>query len=375
MNTQVDIIRNGQGTGEVANTILSGGRNSDTGFMRPWVNPKDGKTYVSVYTGGDVNDRKNYKKILGVNVGIHTNGTLRRDEWKQLDAAVMGIAEYRLGGINDLVSRGLVYNLGNGMGSTVLEWHDVGDALTAEMTMDGVTRAQNDRPKFQHNYLPLPITHVDYEINSRSLETSRNMGNGIDTTLAERAARRVAEHLENMLFTDTTYGYGDLDSRSRNSIYSYVNFPDRNTLSLASNGGSWTATAATGATIVSSVLAMKQTSINNYFYGPWQLYIPTAYETVLDEDYDTVTPGTTIRERILKIDGISGIKVVDTLATDNVLAVQMTPDVVRLVRGLGMQNVEWQTEGRFITKYKVLTLQVPQIRSDQNGKTGIVHMA
>lgn len=376
MNTQeVDIIRNGQGSGEVANYMLAGGRNSDTGFMRPWLNPKDGKTYVSVYTGGDVNDRKSYKKILAMNAGIHTNATLRRDEWKQLDAAVMGIAEYRLGGVNDLVSRGLVYNLGNGMGSTVLEWHDVGDALTAEMTMDGVTRAQNDRPKFQHNYLPLPITHVDYEINSRSLETSRNMGNGIDVTLAERAARRVAEHLENMLFTNTTYGYGETDSRSRNSIYSYVNFPDRNQLALSSNGGSWTATAATGATIVASVLAMKQTSINNYFYGPWQIYIPTAYETVLDEDYDAVTPGTTIRERIMKIDGINGIKVIDTLAADNVLMVQMTSDVVRLVRGLGMQNVEWQTEGRFITKYKVLTLQVPQIRSDQNGKTGIVHMA
>ena len=375
MSTQVDIIRNGQGSGEVANELLAMGRNADTGFMRPWVNPKDGKTYVSVYTGGDPAKRESYKRVLATNVGINTNATLRRDEWKQLDAAVMGIAEYRLGGINDLVSRGLVYNLGNGMGSTVLEWHDVGDALTADVTMDGVTRAQNDRPKFQHNYLPLPITHVDYEINSRALETSRNMGNGIDTTLAERAARRVAETLENMLFTNTTYGYGDLDSRSRNSIYSYVNFPDRNQLSLASNGGSWTGSSATGATIVASVLAMKQTSINNYFYGPWQIYIPTAYETVLDSDYDTTTPGTTIRERIMKIDGINGIKVIDTLAADNVLMVQMTSDVVRLVRGLGMQNVEWQTEGRFITKYKVLTLQVPQIRSDQNGKTGIVHMA
>jgi hypothetical protein len=139
--------------------------------------------------------------------------------------------------------------------------------------------------------------------------------------------------------------------------------------------GNWDASATTGSAIVNSVLAMKQTSINNYFYGPWQIYIPTAYETVLDEDYDSTTPGTTIRERILKISGIEGIKVVDTLAANNVLLVQMTSDVVRLVQGLGMQNVEWSTEGRFITKYKVLTLQVPQIRSDQNGKTGIVHMS
>lgn len=375
MNTQVDIIENGQGYGQVANQLLSMGRKTDIGVMRPWISRKDGKTYFTVFQGGDPGNLKNYKNVRADQLGLQTNGTLRRDEWKQLDEAVMKIAEYRLMGYDDLVSRGLTYELGNGMGSTVLEWHDVGDALTAEVTMDGVTRAQNDRPKFQHNYLPLPITHVDYEINLRALETSRNMGNGIDVTLAERAARRVAETLEKMLFTDWDYGYGDLDSRSRNKIYSYVNFPDRIPVTL-STYGSWSAdSGTTGADIVNSVLAMKQASINNYFYGPWQVYIPTAYETVLDKDYDTTTPGTTIRERIMKISGIEGIKVIDTLAADNVLMVQMTSDVVRLVRGLGMQNVEWETEGRFITKYKVLTLQVPQIRSDQNGKTGIVHMS
>ena len=55
--------------------------------------------------------------------------------------------------------------------------------------------------------------------------------------------------------------------------------------------------------------------------------------------------------------------------------IQMTPDVVRLVRGMGLQNVEWGTEGNMITKYKVMTIQVPQIRSDINGKCGIVHMS
>jgi len=377
MNAQVDVILNGgQGVGPVANTFMSMGRNSDIGMMRPWVNPKDHQTYVTVYKGsGDPSKPESYAKILASKVGIQTNGTLRRDEWKALDDAVMKVAEYRLGGVADLISKGLVYNLGNGMGTTVLEWHDVGDALTAEMTMDGVSRAKNDRPIFQHNYLPLPIIHVDYEINTRALQVSRNMGNGIDTTLAERAARRVNEYLENMLFTNTNYSYGETDSRSRNTIYSYVNFPDRIPVTLATYGSWADASATSGADIVNSVLAMKQASIDGYFFGPWQLYIPTGYETRLDNDYDTVTPGTTIRERIMKIAGISGIKVIDTLAAENVLMVQMTPDVVRLVRGMGLQNVEWQTEGRFITKYKVLTLQVPQIRSDQNGRTGIVHMS
>jgi hypothetical protein len=53
----------------------------------------------------------------------------------------------------------------------------------------------------------------------------------------------------------------------------------------------------------------------------------------------------------------------------------MTSDVVRIVQGMALQNVEWATEGGMISKFKVMTIQVPQIRSDQNGKTGIVHLS
>lgn len=364
-DVNVDLIMNGQAQGEVAGLLAQGSLNPYA--MRPFIDHKTGKSYISVFKGGDVSDPKNYKTVP-----IQTNGTLRRDEWKTLDEAVLGISESRLGGVQDLIDMGLTYTLGNAMGTTVLEWHDVSDALEADLTMDGVTKAVGDRPNFQFNYLPIPIIHCDYEINARSLATSRNMGNGIDVTLAERAARKVAEKLENMLFTNTTYGYGALDDRSRNSIYSYINHPDRNQVTL---GTTWDDSSKTAAAILADVLSMKLSAINANHFGPYKLYIPTGYETVLDEDYDPTTPGTTIRERILKISGITGIKVIDTLTADNVLLVQMTSDVVRLVRGMGLQNVEWTTEGRFVHKYKVLTIQVPQIRSDQEGRSGIVHLA
>ena len=365
MHENVDLIANGQGTGEVANVFLTQGK-LDPGTMRPFL-AKDGKAYITVYRYGDPKDIKSY-----VTMPIQTNATLRRDEWKRLDDVVMSISETRLNGIQDLIANGLTYDLGNGMATTVLEWHDVSDMLEAELTMDGITRAKGDRPEYQHNYLPLPIIHVDYEINARVLAASRNSGNPLDTTAAERAARKVSEKLENMLFTDTDYAYGEKDSRVRNKIYSYINHPDINlvTLPLAWDNGS-----KTGALIVADVLDMKQSSINAYHYGPWMLYIPTAYETVLDADYDATTPGTTIRERILKISGIKGIKVVDTMPANTVLLVQMTSDVVRLVRGMGIQNVEWQVEGRMLTKYKVMTIQVPQIRSDQEGHSGIVKLS
>jgi hypothetical protein len=364
----VDLLFNGQGQGSVAQEVLAAGGSLNVGTMKPFIG-KDGRSYIQVFKGGDPKKPENYKVMLSTNAG-----TLRRDEWKALDQAVMEISESRLGGIQDLVDMNLTYTIGNGMGSTVLEWHDVSDALTAVATMDGVNRGENDRPVYQTNYLPLPIIHADYEINKRVLMASRSLGRPIDTEMAQRAARKVNLLLEQMLFTNTTYAWGDADDRSRNSIYSYLNHPDRNTVSL-STYGAWNASAATGATILASVLAMKQASINAYHYGPWKLYIPTAYETVIDGDYDTTTPGTTIRERILKVEGITGIKVIDTLTADNVLLVQMTPDVVRLVQGMPLQNVEWDTEGKFLTNYKVMTIQVPQIRSDQAGNSGLVHMS
>lgn len=369
-NVNIDLITPNGGQGEVFNTFAQGGSKLNIGAMRPFMDrdPKTGQwgAYISVFTGGDPKQPANYKVIP-----MNTNAaTLRREEWKLLDDAVISVARERLTGVNDLISKGLVYNLTNALGTTVFEWHDVGESMEAIISMDGVTRGQGDRPTFQHNYIPIPIIHVDYEINTRVLEASRNMGNPLDTTSAEHAARRVAEKLEDMLFTDVTYGYGEKDSRSRNKIYSYVNFPDRNKYKLDVD---WDGSGATGATIVADVLAMKQMSINARHYGPWTLYIPTNYETVIDADYDATTPGTTIRERILKIAGVDEIKVADHLTADNVLLVEMKSTTVRLINGIAMQNVEWQTEGRWINKYKVLTIQVPQIRSDREGQCGIVH--
>lgn len=367
-NVKMDFLANGVAQGEVAQSFQSNGR-LDPAMLRPYIG-RDGASYITVCKqGADPKDVKSYQSIR-----VNAGATLRREEWQLLDEAVMNVSRYRLGGIADLEAAGLVYNLNNAMGTTVLEYHDVSDAFEAELTMDGVTRSKGDRINYGAKYLPIPIIHVDYEINARVLAASRSLGNALDSTQAEVAARKVNEKLEKMLFTSTSYAFGG------GTIYSYVNHPHRNPVTLTVHWDDVTATSSadaviTGAKILQDVIAMKQASIDALHYGPWKLYIPTAYETVLDKDYDTTTPGTTIRERILKIEGITSIKVIDLLPANNVLLVQMTPDVVRLVKGMAVQNVEWQTEGRFINKYKVMTIQVPQVRSDYNAKSGIVHLA
>lgn len=356
MNAQMDFIGKDGAQGQLAGYMASQ-RRLDPGNMRPFIG-NDGRAYVKIYSGGDPLKKESFKTVP-----IQTNATLRPNEWKQLDDAVMAISRTRLSGIQDLIDNNLVYSLGNAMGTTVLQWDSMHDAMEAAVTMDGVTRSQGDRITYKTNVLPIPIIHVDYEINARVLAASRSLGNPLDTSSAEAAARKVSEKLEEMLFTNAPYSYGG------GTIYGYLNHPDRSTASL---GTAWS--SDTAANILADVFAMKEASIGKKHYGPWMLYIPVAYEVMLDKDYAAGYPGT-IRERIMAIDGIKGIKVVDTLPAGNVLLVQMTSDVVRLVRGMGIQNIEWQTEGKFVNKYKVITISVPQVRSDADGNSGIVHFS
>jgi hypothetical protein len=112
-NINVDLINNTGGQGELASYLMENGR-MDSNAMRPYV--YKGKTYISVYKGsGERNKPENYKAIQ-----VNSTGTLRPLEWRQLDEAILPLAESRLIGINHLISKGLVYNLGNAMGTTVL---------------------------------------------------------------------------------------------------------------------------------------------------------------------------------------------------------------------------------------------------------------
>lgn len=364
-NVQVDLMSQGTGTGEVATYLQNNGK-LDPNRMRPYIDAY-GRAWVTKFVGGDPKKVENYQAVQ-VNAG-----TLNRDEWKTLDDAVMGVTRERLSGFDYLISKGLVKNLPNGMGITVLEWRSASDSQEAIISMDAVGRGNGDRSVYKNHYLPIPILHADYEINERFLQVARNAGNGVDTSEAEHATRRIMEKQEDMLFTNTTYSWGDKGADGRNTIYSLVNYPDRNPVTLTK---AWTASSKTAAEIVNDVVRLKNANIAAKHYGPYTLFIPTLYDAVLDEDYDVSGASLmTIRERILKLDGVNEIKVVDRLAADNVLLVQMTADTVRIINGLPLQNIQWSTEGGMVHKFKVMTIRVPQIRSDYNGLNGIAHLA
>ena len=308
------------------------------------------------------------QKLLAANMDpnvLRTNASLRKDEWKAMDDAIVKEAQLRLVGVKDLITNGNVLNLANGLGKTILESENVSDMRPAQVSMDGITTGQNEAVNYEVVGIPLPFIHKDYQIPIRKLNASRERGESLDTTQATLATRQVAETLESMLFT----GYSSL-AFGGYTIYGYTDWPSKQSVAI---GTSWL--TATGAQMLANVLAAKQKLIDHHMYGPYMIYVPTNFETFLDADYSTAKGENSCRDRLLKVSGIKGLSVADKLTASKVVVVQMTSDVVRLINGLGVTNVEWESKGGMVFNFKVMTIQVPELRTDQSGHSGVVVIA
>lgn len=296
---------------------------------------------------------------------LRTNAILTYDEWKDIDRVVLEEASIRTNGIADLMSRGLVYKT-NGLGATVLQWQTESDIEAASVSMDGITRGQRDRPAYVTASMPLPIIHYDFSFTAREIAASRNQssGNPLDTTAVRLATRKVTELAEQILFQGySAYSFGG------GIIRGYQDAPQRTQGNMSAT---WTASAATGTTIKNDVINMQQALTNDRMHGNHMLYIPTAYQQVLGDDYSTSYPKS-IKSRLMELDGLIDVKVADQLTAANVVMVQLTADVVRMVEGLAITTVQWESAGGMQINFKVMAILLPQVRNTQANRSGIVH--
>lgn len=348
----MQFILNGQANGDVASRLLAA--QFDVNCMRPYLG-KDGKSYITV------NDGKGGHKAQLIG---NTTATLRKDEWKLLDDAVVKAAKPRLRAVADLRGSGLQYTIPNGMGKTVLETETQSDITDAIASMDGLRESQSDRPVYELTNLPLPIIHKDFQFSARQIMASRNGGSPLDTSMAELAGRKVAEYAEKLLLGKlSTYTYGG------GTIYGYTNYTSALTKTITSP----TASGWTAATTVQEVLAMRYQSQAAYHYGPWMCYCSPAWDVYMDDDYSSSKGDNTLRDRLKKIEGIQDVRTLDYLENYDLLLVQMTSDVVREVVGMDITTLQWESHGGLQLNFKVMAIMVPQLRADQNGNTGIVY--
>jgi uncharacterized linocin/CFP29 family protein len=299
----------------------------------------------------------------GFNVNsLRTNGVLRKDEWKQLDDALIEVARQRMPLVSLLVNSGLVYNIPNGLGTTILEWEDVSDMEPATVSMAGVTRGEQDTLEYSLKSMPLPIIHKDFTLNIRKLEASRRGGNPLDVAQASLAGRLVAEATEAMVIeghateVGTSVIYG-IDTVSNSSAITMTDLWD---------------TTTTAANYLVDILASIAALQGDFMYGPYTLIVNETTHLRMQNDYDVAGAShMTIADRLRLVAGVSTIIPSYNVPANHAYLVQMTRDVIDEVIGLQPTTVEWETQGGMQKHFKVMSIMIPRVRWTQSLQSGI----
>lgn len=305
------------------------------------------------------------RPILAANMDpLVVNATLRKDEWEMIDARVNEVMRERLTIVDDLRSRGLVTPVG--LGTTLRVTERLEDFDAAEVSYDGDTAPQRDKPSFLRDTIPVPVVAKDFQINWRQLEASRTRGEPLDTTAAALAARKVRDRLQDLFVNG--FGHGPAGG----SIPGLVTAANRQTVSL---GTDWD---LSGSDVIADVLRMLEAAYAVNLFGPFFLYVPKNYWAALQEDYSSAKGERTTIQRILAFEDVEAVRPLDTLADDNVVMVQMTQDVIDLSEAQAVTTVQWD-KNPFVTNFRVLSVGGPHIKSieTEGGTTihGIIHLS
>jgi Family of unknown function (DUF6260) len=406
-----DFVLNGVGYGPVAEMLAN--VRFDPGLLRPYVDERNRRA-CTVNTGRTAynEERKQYEPVFeqvlqkdlianGIDSPVFNATALRKEEWLQLDQVVLRAARYRLRAWADLAAENSFGGF-NGMAKLILEHETMSDPGEAMVDMDGITDDRTDNPQFQLQGLPLPITHAGFFFSSRRLAVSRNSGTPLDTTMGEACGRRVAEAIEKTTIgvqAGITYGGASTlqGGYSRNStVYGYTNFTPRLVKTNLT-----TPTGSNASATLNDVLSMRDQLYANKFYGPFMLYHSNDWDKFMDNDY-ILTGGNvatqTLRERLKAIEGIMDVRRLDFLFSTppstntasstytgpggegvrsigypfTLLLVQMTPDTARAVNGMDITTIQWESHGGLRLNFRVMAIQVPQLRADFYNNCGIL---
>jgi uncharacterized linocin/CFP29 family protein len=290
--------------------------------------------------------------------GVHTNGTLRMDQWKEIDNRVVEIARDAMAGIRVLRERGLVRNLG-GLGTMVDLYETSSDMEGAAIDMSGDSPSQEDRVTFTPHGVPIPIIHKEFQINARVLAASQRNNTPLDTFQATIAARKVAEASEDMLFNGSSIkadGY---------TIYGLLNHPNRNVIAV---GQDW----AVPANIHASIRAMIAAAEADNMYGPYGLFLNKTQfgEARQPEGVDRFS---TVLERIrTNFPEIQFIERTMSCPAGTGVLVQLTPDVVDLAVAQDVTTVQWSSPNGMSQHFMVMMAMAPRIKADNDGRSGVV---
>lgn len=384
------LVGNALEPGEAGAVQTMKGVNFQPGLLRPYLDHRGHNQLVTINVGYKI-DQNTGKKVpvqkvvkvddlpkFGLRCPVANTLSLRKDEWIELDNIVIDTVRPLLGAWSDLMSSRRLSGF-NAMGKPILEHQTRNDPGIALVDMDGVAEDQNDESRFKLEAIPLPITHAGFSFTEREMAVSRNDGSPLNFYMAESAARRVAETIEQTTLgtlAGMTYGNSALYGRAP-TVYGYLNFPDRITKTdmVAPNGS-----GTNGPAVLASWLELRELLYAQNMRGPFDVYTSTDWDQYLDNLFSSTEPSAgTLRQNLMKLPDIRSIKRLEYLTPSashafTVLMIQRSgPLAPRAIDGMGITTLQWPSKGGLQTNFKIMCIQVPQMFADYNGRCGIAH--
>lgn len=299
--------------------------------------------------------------------GMMINSALRKDEWEELDRAIVQAAVQPLVIVEALRSRGLTRTLG-GIGTMIAQYNQASEMTAANISLRGHASGEKDLVDFSLVGVPVPIIFKEFEIDTRYLESSRRLGDSIDVANGAAAARVVAEKIEDLAIN------GDTSINLNGStIYGLTTHPNRNT-DTATNygGGDW----GTVTNVLPTIAGMVAAAQGDGYYGPYGVFVSNTQYNQASLVYFTDGSNSTPRTRIMGMPQIEFFLPSAQLADGVVVLVQLTRDVIELAfveAYWPITNLEWTSGDSMLNMFKVLSVYVPMVKSAFAGKSGIVH--
>ena len=295
-----------------------------------------------------------------------------------VDKAVVEVGLERLVFAADLMAANLVTNLDDPLSVTQLEWESIGKTGQAQRTMSPSARGENQLPNRIINRLPIYCTTDDFSIGIRTLKMSQRVGQPLDTSLIKQATRNVNEAIEDAAINGATTIDGQNLAVAGYGAPGLVNAPNANVQALSVDWTGANTVGTTGPAMVNDVLGMIGKAQADNMYGPYNLYVGTLAGNMMQGDFKVNTTDT-IRKRLEQIEAGGRnlvIRVADRMpgastGTQAVL-VQMTSDVVEMVKGLPPTVIPWTSLDGFTLYWLVLAIMIQRVRSNYEGSSGIV---
>jgi hypothetical protein len=389
-------VLNGQGFGPVGAAFnvtnkLAGG--FDLGLLRPFIetdpnSPDRGRPCAQLRTGMIYNNAKGewlpkyekrtieYWRSRGVDSPVFNATVLTRDDWIQIDRAVVEPGRPRLTAWDDLLrSNRISFNAWNKM---TFEYNASADSGEAVKSMDATDPGRDDVPLNIARSVPLPVIHADCSLPQRFLDQTSAAGMPIDTTQIRQNTRRMWEMVERTLIgteTGVTYGgrsTGPFPHTGSSTEYGYTNF----TYKVAKTD----LNAPTGSNpeaVNDDVMEMIETMQGNGFFGPYVLYHSTGYSRFLNSDYfrsGGTSAVSTVRARIMENEDIQAIRRLDYLTSGyQLILVDLGSGHFQAIDGMQPRTIQWSERGGLIQKLCTLMIQVPLLRAPYDGEAALIH--